>query len=254
MHVELSLVKILNPRVTWSASLEWLNVWMIMGTLCVAGEQQPDWTEDKLFLVFLAALEDKPQWLMFKPVNPAKPQSHTGYGWVGGEAQNIEWCLRGKGECVGKDVKNMKDPCSTTHTHPHLVPWLQWAPYPLNKRTHMLKDECPTNGGKRWVRAPNESSIVQPGPPSPRPEASNQGGPFCRDVQMEGGSWVKWGSGDWGGGSCCLTRMLFIGPLWISCCLLHSLSLPLILSWSAPTDGSADTITTTTPTPPLPVS
>lgn len=170
---------------------------------------------------------------------------------MGGGVQNIEWCLRGKGECVGKDVKNMKDPCSTTHMHPHLVPWLQWAPYSLNQRTHMLKDECPTNGGKRWVRAPYESSIVQPGPPSPRPEASNQGGPFCRDVGMEGGSWVKWGSGDWGGGSCCLTRMLFIGPLWISCCLLHSLSLPLILSWSAPTDGSADTITTT---PPLPVS
>lgn len=41
---------------------------------------------------------------------------------------------------------------------------------------------------------------------------------------------VEWGGRGWGGGAAVSLGRYLLGLLWISCCLLHSLSLPLILS------------------------
>lgn len=153
----------------------------------------------------------------------------------------------------GEDVKNIEDLNSAAHTHirslllpslypclhPSLPPLHPVCPLPLNKLRHMLRDECPTNGSKRWMRTPYERCIVQPHPPSqpPTPWGRYSQGPIR---QGQGGFGVERGGSGWVGGSCCHTRMLFIGLLGVSCCLLHSVSLPLILSWSNPPDGSAD--------------
>lgn len=170
----------------------------------------------------------------------------------GGAEYRMEF--KGEGWVCWKRCKKHEGPL-LRHTHiplpphHHLVPWLQWAPYPLNKRTHMLKDECPTNGGKRWVRAPYESSIVQPGPPSPRPEASNQGGPFCRDVEMQGGP-------GWNGAVATEEEAVAVS---LGCYLLAHFESPAASCtpchshWSCPDPPPLMALQTPSPPPPLPL-
>ena len=133
--------------------------------------------EDKLLLPLLGLYGAKllSGKCLNHPEHSVKPQRRAWWAAVG---SMIEKCMlfRGMGLCWKVvDVKNTEDPPLNTHIHPSLflpclAPLHSLSPHPLNKLTHMLKDECPTNGGKVWVRDPYEKCIVQAGgasPPSP---------------------------------------------------------------------------------------
>lgn len=173
---------------------------------------------------------------MFKPANPVKPQHRAdwfrmvGCGGVGDGIQNSVWggwvSVKGK-RCKKKKTKKTWRIPTPLHTYTPASPIATEPPPP--KQTHTHAERWMSN---KWRQEVSEGPIWEQycaARASLLPlEASNQGGPFV------------------GGGAVVAEEEAVAVSLG---CYLLAYLLPLILSWSAPTDGS-----TGSPPPPLFIS